>query len=479
MKKLLLSFGILASAIFANADTLYTLTSADAEDFSCNQYTESHTATIGDNTWTIINGSNNNRGWSNIRFGRKSAASCGYINTDFASEGVVNQVVISGQNAKTNATNNMKRAWVAASTTKEFTDSIVYEINVDDFLGAANQVWTITVDLPDAVEGMYYSIGFDMNATGNNGTFAVDKVEYNGTPAASSLLNAEVAFPAEAYSVVYGDEFDSPLATTLSDGVLVYKSSNEDVATVDATSGVVTILGSGVTTITASVDATDTYKAGSASYTLTVKNPQDIYSSAMGEDFMFDQAETYPWSHTTQYGIKGTAYISGAIEACEGIAYSPAIDLTKRENIVLNFDQCFNNYKIDNVMIDTDDFSGYAYLVVAEDNATSEFEWTELDAITAPEAFNWNFYANDPVSLDAYQGKVIRVGYKYVSTPECAGTWEVKNIKVTGDITSGITSVEAGNEAETYYNLQGVKINNPGKGLYIVVKGNKSTKRLF
>ena len=68
---------------------------------------------------------------------------------------------------------------------------------------------------------------------------------------------------------------DTPLKPSLTtaagfNGTIVYSSSNEKVATVDATSGVVTIVGSGHALITASSAATDTYDAGEATYTLLV-----------------------------------------------------------------------------------------------------------------------------------------------------------------------------------------------------------------
>ena len=61
-------------------------------------------------------------------------------------------------------------------------------------------------------------------------------------------------------------------ATTISPEAIVYTSSNESVATVDALTGKVTALKAGTTTITASVPASKDglYLAGSKSYTVTV-----------------------------------------------------------------------------------------------------------------------------------------------------------------------------------------------------------------
>ncbi len=67
-----------------------------------------------------------------------------------------------------------------------------------------------------------------------------------------------------------GDSFTAPTIGGIDEDV-TYKSSNTAVATVDATTGAITLKASGTTIITASAPQTDEYLAGEASYTLTVK----------------------------------------------------------------------------------------------------------------------------------------------------------------------------------------------------------------
>ena len=58
--------------------------------------------------------------------------------------------------------------------------------------------------------------------------------------------------------------------------------------------------------------------------------------------------------------------------------------------------------------------------------------------------------------------------------------YKVKNVsKANGNITTGIGEIvtdEATDAEPVYYNLQGVRVQNPGKGLYIKVTGNRSEK---
>lgn len=70
-------------------------------------------------------------------------------------------------------------------------------------------------------------------------------------------------------SATYGEDFTEPTLEGVKDGV-EYTSSNPAVATVNATTGEVTLMAGGTTIITASAPESNQYMAGSASYTLTV-----------------------------------------------------------------------------------------------------------------------------------------------------------------------------------------------------------------
>jgi hypothetical protein len=91
----------------------------------------------------------------------------------------------------------------------------------------------------------------------------------------SSLPSAGLAFAEDSYTATLGEDFTAPTLAYAEgfDGNIEYWSSNESVATVNATTGEVSLVGAGTTTITASFAGNDTYAAGSASYTLTVVDP--------------------------------------------------------------------------------------------------------------------------------------------------------------------------------------------------------------
>ncbi len=91
-----------------------------------------------------------------------------------------------------------------------------------------------------------------------------------------------------AVSAVYGDVSDTKTASTTGDGAISYSSSNTNVAAVDSASGKVTIKGAGSATITATAAETDEYKAGTASYTLTVAKKPVTVSSISANNKVYD-----------------------------------------------------------------------------------------------------------------------------------------------------------------------------------------------
>ncbi|MBP5582215.1 MAG: hypothetical protein J6X85_10620, partial [Ruminococcus sp.] len=91
-----------------------------------------------------------------------------------------------------------------------------------------------------------------------------------------------------AVSAVYGDASITKTAVTAGNGTISYSSNNTNVAIVDSTSGEVTIKSAGTATITATAAETDGYKAGTASYTLTVGKKTVTVSSISANSKVYD-----------------------------------------------------------------------------------------------------------------------------------------------------------------------------------------------
>ena len=286
---------------------------------------------------------------------------------------------------------------------------------------------------------------------------------------------ANLAFANATVSVDLSEAVPANALTKDTDAAVVYTSSNVEVATVDAATGEVTLVAAGTTTIKAATEATETYEAGEATYTLTVTDKADIVYENDGKTeasgFTFEAGEgENPWQFS-DFGMTGNAFkITG--KTADAYAVSPVFDLTNRIKPISITQTFAYNY------ITVAQIPAYFTIAVREEGAT---EWTVLTAAPAPEAMNkWTYVDDYAIDLGAYEGKKIQIGYHYVADGTVCGGWQIKNILVMGKKSSAVSdiTVEDSDAPVVYYNMQGVRVANPANGLYIRVQGKKATKVL-
>ena len=286
---------------------------------------------------------------------------------------------------------------------------------------------------------------------------------------------ANLAFANATVTVDLSEAVPANALTKDTDAAVVYTSSNVEVATVDAATGEVTLVAAGTTTIKAATEATETYEAGEATYTLTVMDKAEIVYENDGKTdasgFTFEVVEgENPWLFS-DYGMTGNAFkITG--KTADAYAVSPVFDLTNRiKPISITQTFAYNFITVAQV-------PEYFTIAVREEGAT---EWTVLTAAPAPEAMNkWTYVDDYAIDLGAYEGKKIQIGYHYVADGTVCGGWQIKNILVKGKKSSAVSdiTVEDSDAPVVYYNMQGVRVANPANGLYIRVQGKKATKVL-
>ena len=166
-------------------------------------------------------------------------------------------------------------------------------------MGAEFEAPTLTVT-PEGLQGVKYTSSNTDVATVNETTGAVTLVaagettikasfagndNYEAAEASYKLTVSEatpqtetvtLTFSEKTVSATLGEEFEAPTLTIEPEGLqgVKYTSSNTDVATVNETTGAVTLVAAGETTIKASFAGNDNYEAATASYTLTVNRAQ-------------------------------------------------------------------------------------------------------------------------------------------------------------------------------------------------------------
>ncbi len=129
--------------------------------------------------------------------------------------------------------------------------------------------------------------------------------ESDGTiPEQPTLSPRNLAFSETSATATMEQAFNAPNLTGAKVDDVEYTSSNTGVATVNASTGAVTLVGAGTTTITATAPETGEYEAGTASYILTVSAAQGGGNPGQPTTVTIkvqEYASTYSWVNGTQY----------------------------------------------------------------------------------------------------------------------------------------------------------------------------------
>lgn len=153
-------------------------------------------------------------------------------------------------------------------------------------------------------------------------------------------------------------------------------------------------------------------------------------------DWRFDnitlpEAATNIWSWREYNGsgyLNASGHIGGNACASEAIAYT-TIDLSDRSDASLTFDHAA---KFQTTL------KQLCGMVVREAGTST---WYSFDIPRWPDAGSWTFVSSGSVSLKAYAGRKIEIGFKYGSNASGADTWEIKNFIVKGTNITEATEV--------------------------------------
>ena len=123
-----------------------------------------------------------------------------------------------------------------------------------------------------------------------NVAFSYD--HYDGSSSGKQYVT--MSFSPTSVTATLGESFTAPTLSMSPSGLTVtYSSSNTNVATVNASTGAVTLKAVGTTTITASFAGNNEYYANSTTYTLTVKQQGGEEPTPSGENLMWESFSGY------------------------------------------------------------------------------------------------------------------------------------------------------------------------------------------
>lgn len=149
------------------------------------------------------------------------------------------------------------------------------------------------------------------------------------------------------------------------------------------------------------------------------------------EDGTLPSGLTYVWSLDSYGYMKATGYNKAAYAVDAAYLVSPEIDLTGKTSATMTYRQAVGQYKINGV--NSYPTAGFISYVIREVGGA----WgapVDIDAsdLTYPSGKNFTSFGDGaPIDLTPYAGKKIQVGFRYHSTTELCGTWEIDNVTVT------------------------------------------------
>ncbi|MCG1035246.1 choice-of-anchor J domain-containing protein [Polaribacter sargassicola] len=131
----------------------------------------------------------------------------------------------------------------------------------------------------------------------------------------------------------------------------------------------------------------------------------------------------------TNYGAKVTGYDGGTFEN-EDWLISPDIDLSSFPNATFQTTQIFNY----------GDPSGFSVLISTDytDDVTTA-TWDVIELTNVPDGTSWDEFLSEEYSLAAYNGETINIAFKYISTVDDAGTYEIVDVSLKASGVEGET----------------------------------------
>jgi endonuclease/exonuclease/phosphatase family metal-dependent hydrolase len=171
---------------------------------------------------------------------------------------------------------------------------------------------------------------------------------------------------------------------------------------------------------------------------------------------------TQNWYFSAQYGAVCNGYTAGQSYANEDWLLSPVMNLENVDNVKLSFSHTRGNASVMNVGVNDGWYKVFATANYTGDPATTT--WVELTGLNQNITTAWQYISSGDLNIPAeVRSQNSRFAFRYMSSATQSATWEIKNVKVTGDV-QGTNPGLGGTFKITNWNTEWLGCAQPGFG---------------
>ena len=265
----------------------------------------------------------------------------------------------------------------------------------------------------DIAKGAQVIICGDLKKYGS--TYEFDKNNYLADYIATTKQEAGITYAITEYTAKVNEAFSTPVLTNPNSLTVTYSSSDENLATIDAATGAVTILDkTGKVTITATFAGNESYLYGTASYNITISDPNLTEAT-------FDATAD---KGNTEQG-EGSIAKSPITFACTDGILGNGSEYRLYKDATISF-TAENGYAITKVVI-TSTASGtskYGPGLLSTENGT--YSYSDKTGTWVGEAQTVTFTATAQS-----RAKLITVYYKTDNRQDAGLVWSTENVSIT------------------------------------------------
>jgi len=142
------------------------------------------------------------------------------------------------------------------------------------------------------------------------------------------------------------------------------------------------------------------------------------------------------WSHSAVYGAVCSGYSGGQSFENEDWLVGPAMDLAQAGNVTLTFSHTRGSTAVLNVGVAEGWYQVFATANFTGDPVTTN--WVELTGVNQSVPVAWTYVSSGALTIpEAAKSAGTRIAFRYRSAAGASATWEIKNVKVTGQGSGG------------------------------------------